>query len=220
MGPLQWWAALEASMSMALSRSLSGQIASGPRLWVVKSGYRVAPRSKVSKIQSQWTYFWGRNGLDWGCVPLGSWAVRTDSSEAWGQGHVPLQDHSWHWFRKAQVDMTPPGCLGGRCVWTRLLWSPEWSVVRTQLSLPPGPRSAFSKWPSLVLGFASISQSPTCILYIHRGIFVSGWLPNYCSWVGMREGGLLFHYAADVTHTHTSLWLICHSYLLYLLHFT
>lgn len=30
--------------------------------------------------------------------------------------------------------MAPPGCLGGRCVWTRLLWSPEWSVVRTTVA--------------------------------------------------------------------------------------
>lgn len=93
------------------------------------------------------------------------------------------------------------------------LWS------ETQLSLLPGPRSAFSKWTSLVLGFISVSQSPTCILYIHRGTSVCAWLPNHCCWGEMQEGGLLFHCVADVTHPHTSLWLICHSYLLYLLHF-
>ena len=54
---------------------------------------QVAPRSNVrarSKV-NQWTYFRGRNGLDWACVTRGSWAVRTDSSGGRGQGRVPLQ---------------------------------------------------------------------------------------------------------------------------------
>ena len=48
--------------------------------------------------------------------------------------------------------MTPPGYLGGWCIWTSLWWSPEWSVVRNTVESTTWAEICFLKMNFLGLG--------------------------------------------------------------------